>query len=124
MVRPEREVQQMHFAAAQPARRQACNAQRRQEVAVRQFVSAGVAVTLIDDRADDDGFGHPDADPVLLREAVRWLEDHPTMELTSIHAGLDSLGRRQLTVTAFGDLDEDPASGAGPARLVVLPETG
>ncbi len=113
----------MRLAAVPSTRRGDGDATERQATAVRQFLAAGVAVTLVDDRPDDDGFGLPDADPVLLREAAAWLEAHPALELTGVHAGQDALGRRQLVVTTFGDPGDLDAPMAGPTRLVALPET-
>ena len=92
------------------------------DVTVRQYLSAGVSVALIDTRPDEDGFGLADSDALLLREAANWLETHTDVELTGVHAGYDPLGRRQLVVTADGDPGEMTTGSVRMTRLVVLPE--
>ncbi len=110
----------MHTVAIPSARRTKAEPEE-PGATVRQYQSPGVSLTLIDDRPDDEGFGHADSDVILLRQATRWLELHPGLELTGVHAGFDALGRRQLTITAFGDAEQGPE---GAAIRMLHPQDG
>ena len=113
----------MHSAAVPSARRGKCIGQGKPGVAVRHYLSTGISVTLVDERPDEDGFGHPDSDAVLLREAARWLDAHPTLELTAIFAGYSATGHRELTMSAIGEAGDEPGRSGPTGRLIALPET-